>query len=178
VLRQIGSHLVKGALSSDLRFKKRKAVIPLAKKAPAFSHSGEMNCRLALQRLDFERRTIHDVDVNLETIPYVVRAISKLSFWNGIVYSHFPRSIAEAAGSIARSSQPESNMPGDSIRFVILKLMYCPLAGRSWRDTGSRGWVPPGRRIRRQRTSHLSAQCEPRTLSSLSNFGCRSPALP
>ena len=31
VLRQIGSHLVKGALSSELRFKKRKAVNPVAK---------------------------------------------------------------------------------------------------------------------------------------------------
>jgi hypothetical protein len=30
--------------------------------------------------------------------------------------------------------------------------MHCPLAGRFWRDTDSRGWVPPGRRIRRQRT--------------------------
>ena len=51
---------------------------------------------MALQRLDFERRTIPDIDVNLETTPYVVRAISKLGFWNGIVYSHFPRSVAEA----------------------------------------------------------------------------------
>src|SRR6266436_4981731 len=55
-----------------------------------------MNHRMALQRLDFERRTIPDLDVNLETTPYVVRAISKLGFWNGIVYSHFPRPVAEA----------------------------------------------------------------------------------
>ncbi len=55
-----------------------------------------MNHRMALQRLDFERRTIPDLDVNLETTPYVVRAISKLGSWNGIVYSHFPRSVAEA----------------------------------------------------------------------------------
>jgi hypothetical protein len=55
-----------------------------------------MNNRIALQRLDFERRTILELDVNLETTPYVVRAISNLGFWNGIVYSHFPRSVAEA----------------------------------------------------------------------------------
>ena len=42
-----------------------------------------MNHRMALQRLDFERRTIPDVDVNLETTPYVVRAISK---WKRIDY--------------------------------------------------------------------------------------------
>ena len=51
---------------------------------------------MALQRLDFERRTIPDLDVKLETTPHVVRAISKLGFWNGIVYSHFPGSVAEA----------------------------------------------------------------------------------
>ena len=56
-----------------------------------------MNHRMALQRLDFERRTIPDLDVNLETTHYVVRAISKLGLWNGIVYSHFPRSVADAA---------------------------------------------------------------------------------
>jgi GNAT superfamily N-acetyltransferase len=55
-----------------------------------------MNHRMALQRLDFERRTIPDLDVNLETTPHVVRAISKLGFWNGIVYSHFPRPVAES----------------------------------------------------------------------------------
>jgi GNAT superfamily N-acetyltransferase len=55
-----------------------------------------MNHRMALQRLDFERRTIPDLDVNLETTPYVVRAISKVGFWNGIVYSHFSTSVAEA----------------------------------------------------------------------------------
>jgi GNAT superfamily N-acetyltransferase len=54
-----------------------------------------MNHRMALQRLDFERRTIPDLDVNLETTPYVVRAIGKPGFWNGIVYSHFPSSVAE-----------------------------------------------------------------------------------
>jgi hypothetical protein len=51
---------------------------------------------MALQRLDFERRTIPDLDVDLETTPYVVRAISKLGSWNGIVYSHFPRPVPEA----------------------------------------------------------------------------------
>jgi GNAT superfamily N-acetyltransferase len=54
-----------------------------------------MNHRMTLQRLDFERRTIPDLDVNLETTPYVVRAIGKPGFWSGIVYSHFPRSVAE-----------------------------------------------------------------------------------
>ena len=60
-----------------------------------------------------------------------------------------------AAGSIVRFLQPESNMPGDSIRFVILEWMHCPPAGRSWRDTDSRGWLPLGRRIRRQRRAEL-----------------------
>jgi hypothetical protein len=55
---------------------------------------------MALQRLDFERRTFPDLDVNLETTPYVVRAISKLGLWNGIVYSHFPSSVAEAVIAI------------------------------------------------------------------------------
>jgi GNAT superfamily N-acetyltransferase len=59
-----------------------------------------MNHRIALQRLDFERRTIPDLDVNLETTPYVVRAISKLGLWNGIVYTHFPSSVAEAVIAI------------------------------------------------------------------------------
>jgi hypothetical protein len=36
----------------------------------------------------------------LETTPYVVRAISKLGLWNGIVYSHFPSSVAEAVIAI------------------------------------------------------------------------------
>src|SRR5258708_12426181 len=55
-----------------------------------------MNHRMALQRLDFERRTIPDLDVNLERTPYVVREMRKVGSWNGIVYSDFPRSVAEA----------------------------------------------------------------------------------
>src|SRR5260370_5296143 len=51
---------------------------------------------MAVEGLDFERRTIPDLDVNLETTPYVVRAISKLGSWNGIVYSHFSSPVAEA----------------------------------------------------------------------------------
>jgi GNAT superfamily N-acetyltransferase len=55
-----------------------------------------MNHRMALQRLDFERRSIPDLDVNLETTPYVVRAVGKPGSWNGIVYSYFSTSVAEA----------------------------------------------------------------------------------
>jgi GNAT superfamily N-acetyltransferase len=48
-----------------------------------------MNGRMVLLRLDFERRTIADNDVRLETTQHVVRAISKIGSWNGIVYSSF-----------------------------------------------------------------------------------------
>jgi hypothetical protein len=75
-----------------------------------------MNHRMALQRLDFERRTIPDLDVNLETTPHVVRAISKLGFWNGIVYSHFPGSVAEDViakrAQLLCHSSPELRMEG------------------------------------------------------------------
>ena len=48
-----------------------------------------MNGRMVLRRLDLERRTIADNCVTLETTPHVVRAISKIGSWNGIVYSSF-----------------------------------------------------------------------------------------
>jgi hypothetical protein len=67
--------------------------------------------------------------------------------WGGSVLPEF-----RGRGIYRALRAARSNMQGDSIRFVILKLMQYPLAGRSWRDTDSRGWVPPGRRIRRQRT--------------------------
>jgi GNAT superfamily N-acetyltransferase len=55
-----------------------------------------MNDRMILQLLDAERETIADTDVTLEKTPYVVRAIETGTegSWNGIVYSHF--SITEA----------------------------------------------------------------------------------
>jgi GNAT superfamily N-acetyltransferase len=45
-----------------------------------------------LRQLDVERQTIADSDVRLERTPYVVRAISVASTWNGVVYSRFPAS--------------------------------------------------------------------------------------
>jgi hypothetical protein len=37
---------------------------------------------MALQRLDFERRTIPDFEVNLETTPHVVRAVGQNAMGN------------------------------------------------------------------------------------------------
>jgi hypothetical protein len=57
-----------------------------------------MNDQMILQLLDAERQTIADTDVILEKTPYVVRAIGTGTegSWNGIVYSHFSITEAEA----------------------------------------------------------------------------------